>query len=222
MLIYRATISRRGNVLWREKTSWDAFNKIGAIVPDIGFDDPDSLAPTSKAREGIVISLRSDRPEPDLDLLDWLKDFADEHSLTITAVSQVAEDDARTHFLAEHLGASEILWSSRTSNEQEHILRALYDGTSMVWSDRLHVLVLGALHGAVPIEIVPAPNGKIPKHFDAVGITGVSFDANEIKDREHLSEILTSRVATREDVELSIDNARLALVDSRILLLSEG
>ena len=220
-LIYRGTLSKRGIVLWREKPSWDAFNRIGAIVPDIGFDDPDSLTPSSRTRAGLVISLRSDRPEPDLNLLDWLRDFASEHNLTITAVSQVAEDDSRTLFLAERLGASKILWSSRTSNEQESVLRTLYDGTTLIWSDRLHVLVLGALHGAVPIEIVPAPNGKIPKHFDAVGITGVSFDAAEVEDREHLTEILESQLAKRERVEASIAIARTALANSRTRLPRE-
>lgn len=219
MLIYRGTLSKRGVVLWREKPSWEAFNRIGAIVPDIGFDDPDSLTPSLKARDGIVISLRSDRPEPDSNLLDWLRDFAGEHDLSITAVSQVAEDDSRTQFLAEHLGARTILWSSRTSNEQESVVRALYEGTTLVWSDRLHVLVLGALHGAVPVEIVPAPNGKIPKHFDAVGISGVSFDATGVKDREQLFAILKAQLTKRESVESSIATARVALADSRSRLL---
>lgn len=220
MFLYRATVSRSGTVLWREEPSWQTFNKIGAVVPDIGFDDPDSVPPSPKARDGIVISLRSDRPEPDVTLLDWLRDFAAEHSLTITAVSQVAEDDSRTQFLAERLGASKILWANRTSNEQEAILRTLYAETTLVWSDRLHVLVLGALHGAVPIEIVPAPNGKIPKHFDAVGIRGVSYDAVEVEDRESLSAILKAQLAKREGVDSSIAKARLALTDSRTSLLS--
>jgi len=214
-LIYAATLLKPKAALWREKVSWGSFRKVGHVVPDIGFDDPDSLDTKLQPRTHLVISLRVDRPAPDPQVIAWLREFAFEAGLEITAVSQVAEDDPRTRELAETLASEVLLWGDSTSNDQEASLRDLYGKTAMVWSDRLHVLVLGALHGAVPIEIVGAPNGKVAKHFDAAGIANVSFSSKEFPNREVLKMLLSEQLERSGSIASSVADARLSLSSAR-------
>jgi hypothetical protein len=220
--LYSGTLSKRGTTLWRERLSWNLFDSRGVVVPDIGFDDPDSLVVTAAVRDTLVISLRSDRDAPAAEMLAWLKKFAVDRGLKTIAVSQVAEDDIRTRAVATELGSEILCWDDRTSNEQEAILRDVYTRTALVWSDRLHVLVLGALHGAVPVEIVSFSNGKIAKHFDAIGVRNVAFDASTIRSEQELAEILEMQLGRRGDIALRVEAARLELIRTRDTLLTRA
>ena len=49
--------------------------------------------------------------------------------------------------------------------------------TAITVSDRLHVLILASLGGAVPGRLPPSPASKVREHFAAVGYKGVSMDS---------------------------------------------
>lgn len=221
-MLYRSAFHRRGRILWREQPSWTFFNGRGEVVPDIAFDDPESVGATSYPRDILVVSTRSDRPSLDERHLGWVKAFAGQRNLTIVTVSQVAEDDSRTVELAESLEARPMLWGSRTSNEQEALVRDLYARSVVVISDRLHVLVLAALHGASPTEIVPAPNGKAAKHFDAVGLPRVSHDANAIASDHQMEEVLISALERASEVQDAVADARKRIDSARRAVITES
>lgn len=219
--LYSLTIGRSSDIFWREEQSWISFRNVGTVVPDIGFDDPDSVTRTSGNRRFLAISLRSDRPELDLNMAGWLRQSAASLGLEIVAVSQVAEDDTRTDQLRKQLDCAVLLWGDQSSNSQERALRSIYDETALIWSDRLHVLVLGAMHGAVPLEIVVSPNGKIKKHFEAIGIDRISFDANGIATAVQLHDLLTSHINRSESVKIKVEAARRSLAAARASVRSE-
>lgn len=221
-MLYRSTLGRRSSVLWREKPSWTFFREKGHVVPDIAFDDPDSAATTSQPRDLMVVSTRSDRPSLDDRHLLWIKAFAADHGLSLVTVSQVAEDDSRTVELARVLEARTVLWGLNSSNEQEALVRDLYSRSVLVISDRLHVLVLAALHGASPTEIVPAPNGKAAKHFDAVGLPGISHDALRIASVDEMHALLTQVVERAAEVGDAVAAARIRIDGARQAVVSES
>ena len=220
--LYRSTLGRRGSVLWREKPSWIFFREKGDVVPDIAFDDPDSVTTTSHPRDLMIVSTRSDRPSLDDRHLQWIKDFAADRGLSLVTVSQVAEDDSRTVELARALDARPVLWGYNSSNEQEALVRDLYARSVLVLSDRLHVLVLAALHGASPTEIVPSPNGKAAKHFDAVGLPGISHDATPITSAEDLHELLAQVIERDPEVRDAVAAARIRIDVARQAVVSES
>ncbi|WP_374945572.1 polysaccharide pyruvyl transferase family protein [Agreia sp.] len=221
-LLYRSAFGRRSAVLWREEPSWTYFRQKGDVVPDIAFDDPDSVATTSFPRDLVVVSTRSDRPPLDDRHLEWIKNFADDHALSLVTVSQVAEDDPRTAELARALDANPVLWGFNSSNEQEALVRNLYSRSVLVISDRLHVLVLAALHGASPTEVVPSPNGKAAKHFDVVGLPGISHDATLIASAQGMHELLTSVVERAADVRAAVASARVRIDAARQAVVTES
>jgi hypothetical protein len=67
----------------------------------------------------------------------------------------------------------------------------------------MHVLVLAALSGAVPVELVPTPTGKISAAFATIGIHGIALDASEATAeamQQFLREQVTRAAEVREQV----------------------
>ena len=75
--------------------------------------------------------------------------------MRIRTVVQVREDEARARELAVALGGEYEMWGDTDAVEQEARLRQRYSGARLVVSDRMHVLVLAAIDGAAPAELVP-------------------------------------------------------------------
>jgi beta-1,4-mannosyltransferase len=87
----------------------------------------------------------------------------------IVVVTQVARDVERCQELAERWGARHVAWVSDDHLQQELAVRAVYRRALAVISDRLHVLILGATEGAVPLGWCEHATTKIDRHFDVVG-----------------------------------------------------
>lgn len=172
--------------LWRDRPSLERM-RCGKLVPDTAFAEPEGPH-SDQARNLLVLSLRAARDKPDSAWFDAIRRFARDRDLQVLAVSQVDEDESRTADLAEELedvGARFVPWGDDGDLAREQRVRALYARSAVVVSDRLHVLLLAAKAGAVPLEIVPRPAPKVATHFATAGIDDISLacaglDAHEI------------------------------------------
>lgn len=162
--------------LWRDADS-AALAGGGRVVPDIGFAAGIRPGRADGERDELIVSLRSARPRPDATWVEAVRQTAAAHDLRIRAVVQVREDEARARELAEALGGEFEPWGNRDPLAHEELLRERYDAARLVISNRMHVLVLAALGGAVPVELVPSPTRKITDAFATIGLDGITFDA---------------------------------------------
>lgn len=214
---YRQSARLSDEVLWRDEASL-ARMRVGTLVPDTAFSEPRIPGAEPGDRNFMILSLRGKRPIPSEEWFEALRRFSTSSGLPIKIVSQVDEDEKRSDELAARLGndvAEYLPWGSRSDAEQEAYVRELYRTADLVVSDRLHVLILSSVAGAIPAEVVPAPKPKVKDHFAVAGYPDVSFDsaatsAEEIIDflsrqltrREELDGVLTSAFS-RLDVEVT-------------------
>lgn len=162
--------------LWRDAAS-AALAGGGRVVPDIGFGAGVRPGLPACERDELIVSLRGARALPDDAWFAAVRDAAASAGLRIRTVVQVREDETRARELADALGGVFEPWGDTDPVVQEDALRARYDRARLVVSDRMHVLVLAALSGAVPAELVPHPTGKITAAFESIGLTDITFDA---------------------------------------------
>lgn len=163
--------------LWRDDATL-ATARCGRLAPDIGFSAGTRPGLLWSERSELVVSLRGARPLPDADWVAAVRETADRAGLKIRTVVQVREDEERSRELAHLLGGEFEPWGETDPVAQEERLRERYDAAQSVISDRMHVLVLAALSGAIPVELVPGPTQKISKAFAAIGVHGVSLDSS--------------------------------------------
>lgn len=183
-------------VLWRDSASAKAFG-IGAVMPDWGFE----AAPGGDITEGrdlLLVSYRSDRETLSDTTVTALRSYAAENGLSIVAITQVGRDEPRTTELAERLGGTTLPWAEGVTHAaQEAELRALFRRAALVVSDRLHVLIVGATEGAIPVNLVEVPDIKVVRHFDAIGYENLSIVAAGMPEAEIIEGLRTQ--STRSD-----------------------
>lgn len=176
LAIHRAAARLSQVALWRDGLTI-ARARWGALAPDIGFSAGVRVGRAWDERTEMLVSLRGARPLPDAAWIRAVRDAAQAAGLTIRTVVQVREDEERARELAKLLGSTFDAWGETDSVAQEERLRDRYDGAQLVISDRMHVLVLAALSGAIPVEFVPRPTAKITEAFAVIGLQGVSVDS---------------------------------------------
>lgn len=198
-------LARLADVLvWRDRGS-DELLMPAQVMPDWAFGLPPGglLAeiPVPETRDQVVVSLRSDRPMPSHDWLCAVARLARRLDASIVVAAQVRRDDARARQVADLLDATCVGWLSDDHGEQERRLRHVYRRAHAVVSDRLHVLILAATEGAVPLGWCEQATDKIDRHFEAVGAGWVGGGRHDPKarldalDRAGLS-TLASRTTT--------------------------
>ncbi|MBF4463513.1 MULTISPECIES: polysaccharide pyruvyl transferase family protein [unclassified Rathayibacter] len=207
---FRRLYSLSSLVAWRDIESAAAF-RIGEVMPDWGF------APASTAegmpRKTLVLSYRGDRDILSSATLDGVRHFAEKKELSIVVVTQVGRDETRTRELAEALGGVAAGWPEGITHAvQEERLREIYRGAAAVFSDRLHVLIVAATEGAVPVNVVDEPDRKVARHFDAIGyrnitVLGSGRAAGEIAD------VLDAQLVRRGELLAALAAAGVALDD---------
>lgn len=177
MAIHRLAARLSQATLWRDASTM-TIARSGRLVPDIGFSAGalDGL-PWSERTE-LLVSLRGARPLPDAEWFRVVRESAERAGLTVRTVVQVREDEDRAREVARLLGGEFDAWGSTDPLVQERRLRERYEAAQLVISDRMHVLVLAALSGAIPVELVPGPTAKIADAFAAIGLDEISFDAS--------------------------------------------
>ncbi|WP_454167383.1 hypothetical protein [Microbacterium lacticum] len=163
--------------LWRDAAS-AAIAGGGRLAPDIGFNAGVRPGRAWDERDELVVSLRGARLHPGDAWVEAVRSLASSEGLHIRTVVQVREDEDRARELADALGGDVDPWGETDAVTQEARLRDRYDAARLVISDRMHVLVLGALSGAVPVEAVPRPTRKIAEAFDTIGLHDITVDTS--------------------------------------------
>lgn len=159
-------------VCWRDSTT-QTFMPSKARMPDWAF----ALGPThpeERPRNLLVVSLRGDRPAPSREWLDSVRTAAQRLDLDVATVTQVDEDHQRNATIAQYLGGHHYGWQSDSHPAQEAIVRSVYSRTAVALSDRLHVLIMAATEGAVPLAWLSLTTDKIPRHLDHLGFKWTS------------------------------------------------
>jgi O-antigen/teichoic acid export membrane protein len=185
----------------------------GAVrSPDIAFAR--EAIPTGEpgasgsSRDTLVISLRGARAFPTDAWLAGVRSFADSRGLRIVVSAQVRGDEARADELADALDGEAFGWGSVPDIAQERRLLNLYERSALVLSDRLHVLILASSRGAIPLELVVGPSGKVRAHFAWVGVHDVSVDATEMDAAEVAAAIESAAARSPYELTAALTGAR--------------
>lgn len=195
--------------LWRDGAS--AKLMAGTqVAPDIGFGAGIRDGRDWFERGELIVSLRGARPRPDDAWVRAVRALAEVEGLHIRTVVQVREDEQRSRELAEALGGEFEPWADTDAVVQERVLRERYDGARLVISDRMHVLVLAALSGAVPAELVPHPTRKITEAFATIGLNDVTRDAAS-SDAGAMQQFLAHQLERRDEVRRLVVDAERRL-----------
>ncbi|MGF6822453.1 hypothetical protein M2317_001357 [Microbacterium sp. ZKA21] len=202
--------------LWRDAATL-ATARTGRLAPDIGFSAGIRPGLDWNERTDLIVSLRGARPLPDERWIRAVRDSAERAGLGIRTIVQVREDEDRARELAELLGGVFEEWGDTDPLVQEERLRERYDAAQLVISDRMHVLVLAALSGAVALELVPQPTAKIREAFAAIGLDRVSVDAST-SDPEHLREALRPTPERAAEVVERVRGAEASLAGIRQMI----
>jgi hypothetical protein len=181
LVLHRQSARLAQVCLWRDQWSQDQIG-VGVLVPDTAFGA--DLRVGESVRRVLAVSMRGKREQPSAAWFAALRDFATQHDLEIVTFAQVETDQQRAVELAEGLGGCARPWVAGSVGEQS--LRDFYDSAAIVVSDRLHVLIISALSGAIPVEVAPTPSGKVTSHFATIGLEGVSFDSSSATRHEIL------------------------------------
>lgn len=197
--------------LWRDAAS-AALVGGTRVVPDIGFGAGIRPGTPWQERRDLVVSLRGTRPHPGAQWCEAVRAFADAEGLRIHTVVQVREDEDRARDLADALGGTFEPWGDTDPVAQEQRLRERYDDARLVISDRMHVLVLAALSGAAPLELVPAPTRKITAAFATIGLEETTADAATMT-ADRMQERMRQQVDRVDEITARIAAASADLAD---------
>lgn len=219
-LIMRIALSPYDLVAWRDPGSKEMLGRRDEVLmPDWafkegGFDGDDG----QKRRDVLVVSLRGDRPRPSQKWLNAIKQFADSHRLRIVAITQVRRDLERSAWLASSLGGELFPWQENDFDQLEVDLRTLYQNAAVTISDRLHVLILAATEGSIPVCLPEFSEGKIERHFASIGYSNVSESVTDL-DEGQIVERLGFQISRREELTRCILEGRagVAAVANRIM-----
>lgn len=197
--------------LWRDAASAGLVPS-DVVVPDIGFAVSARADQATGKRDELVVSMRGARPAPGTEWLQAVRATADAEGLRIRTVVQVREDEERASELAQALGGEFEPWGRTGPVTQEANLRERYARARLVISDRMHVLVLAAIDGAVPAELAPNPTGKIAAAFATVGIHDITLDALQA-GASQMQEFLHAQLDRSQFIGEQVSAARQQLAE---------
>ncbi|WP_347302930.1 polysaccharide pyruvyl transferase family protein [Croceibacterium sp. TMG7-5b_MA50] len=168
----RAAFSDYLLIGWRDVRSHKELG-VGQVMPDWAFAE-EATNESEGDRNLLIVSMRGDRPSPSARWFNLLGEFAQRHGLQVQVVTQVGRDETRSGEIAARLGVAPMPWMTGDYAAQERALRTLYQRARLVVSDRMHVLIVAANEGAVPLCLTDWPEEKIERHFQAIGFEDVS------------------------------------------------
>ena len=130
------------------------------LVPDLAFRRAEAVS-ADTAPDTLVVSVRGDRELP-----GWfsaaIQSIATEAALRIVVVTQVKSDESANAQLARQLGADHIGWNPGvTHREQENLLVTTYARGAVCVTDRLHVAILAAREGVLPVVYQSSGDTKL-------------------------------------------------------------
>lgn len=160
-------------VSWRDDASAVGAG-FGSVHPDwafkLGSFGTNSIH-SSTGKAFCAVSLRYNSPPPDAQWISTVRKFASVNELEVVAVPQVARDLGRAIEVSRQLGGSVVDWKGDDHSAHEAKVRSVYSKSSVVVSDRLHALIVGATEGAYPLALVtsPATQFKIKRTLATAG-----------------------------------------------------
>lgn len=181
--------------LWRDQWSID-LARHGTLVPDTGFGADVRPGVDTGRRNLLLVSMRGARQMPPNQWCDGIRQWAKTRGFEIVTITQVKPDSARSAALALSLDGTNVEWMG-SGPLGESKLREMYDQAALVISDRLHVLIISSLSGALPAEIAAAPTTKIASHFATIGDRNASLSCQDLSSDE-ISSWLDHRFEGRE------------------------
>lgn len=168
LMVHRLSCRMSHIVLWRDSRSLELV-RIGELAPDTAFGVQSVVGLPPGERKLLLISMRGRRVMPSREWFLGVRTVRDALGLEPVTISQVREDEERNRAIAEELGCRHVGWSEAGDQAQEAMLRGAYEECRLVVTDRLHVAILAALHGATPLEYVPEPTSKLTDAFASIG-----------------------------------------------------
>lgn len=195
----------------RDKVSVDLLGGRGIHAPDLAFLNHVS-APNVK-RSIVGVSLRHDR-SVSFEAIEGLVREIRSKSLEPIFVTQVREDGVKNRDLARRFGSKFLPWEDGVCHsEQEALVSNLYDECSAVISDRLHVLLLGARRGAIPVIVDSPAESKLHATLDGY----LSPQSVELWCPDgNLSIDVSESERDRIDAGMRMASAQLADIQSKI------
>jgi hypothetical protein len=201
------SLIRHTECVWRDEKSREIFS-CGTVIPDLAFAEYND---GGEAGDVLAVSMRGDRKYPSRKWFDLVRHIASVHKLRPVTLTQVRRDSRRNAEIASELGCDHIDWSSDMSHVlQERRLNAVYREASVVLSDRLHVLIAGANHHAVPTSPQSEYNEKVNKHFSVIGLKDVAFNLCNLSTAEAKNRV-DDLPDTRDKVLACLKEAKLKL-----------
>jgi len=198
---------RHTECVWRDEKSREIFS-CGTVIPDLAFKE---FNDSGKRGDVLAVSMRGDRKYPSQKWFSLVRHIARIHELRPVTLTQVRRDSHRNAEIASELGCDHVDWSSNVSHVvQEKRLNAVYCEASVVLSDRLHVLIAGANHHAVPISPQSEYNEKVNKHFRVIGLKDVAFNLRNLSMAEAKCKV-DNLPHTRNKVLTCLKEAKLKL-----------
>jgi hypothetical protein len=118
----------------------------------------------------LSVSLRYDRSVDLPAFAASIQRLAAELDLKPLVVTQVTFDVARNAHLAALLESDHVGAEGNTSERLESVSRA-YRESALVLSDRLHALIFGLTHGAIPWHLETGSGAKLRASLDEIGVS---------------------------------------------------
>lgn len=162
-----------GLVSWRDAVSAASAGGRGVVSPDwsLILGSPVEDWRRSEDRPLLALSFRGDRPALPPEAVDEIRRSCERFGLEPVVVTQVSRDGEQNDALATALGARHLRPGSDRFEHGpwEQVVREAYQRSRFAYSDRLHVLLLAATEGAIPVG--PSADPKIHRTFEAAGVT---------------------------------------------------
>ncbi|GAA4752133.1 hypothetical protein GCM10023199_34350 [Actinomycetospora chibensis] len=162
--------------------------------------------------------MRGDREYPPERWFQALSDVTKRYELEPIVVVQVERDGDRASMIADRLAGGVLAWDPiRTRHERN--LRQTYREADVVITDRLHVFVLAAVEGALPLCLTSYRQRKLESVLGAVklghhvadlgglevsGRAPEDFIADRIDEREHSLQIIAEAAIESRQAERAI------------------
>lgn len=183
------------------------------VCPDLAFAHTGAVTvPKSTA----VISLRSDRAV-NLTLLGAAIEACTAAGLTVRFVTQVQRDDAQHERLAAQFGVEAVLWGDKSHTEQFAAVHDAHARARIVLSNRLHALILGVQHEALPVALVEPSNDKLMSTLRPwINVTQMSTARDDVGTLEDLLQMPADLARERLRYEAGRTRSALEALEGRL------
>jgi hypothetical protein len=127
---------------------------------------------------------------------------------SVSFFCQVPEDEPFNKKLLELTGAGDSSWIASPTYES---LLTYYQDVGIVISNRLHILLVAALAGALPIALTTSTHKKIVSLYKRLGWDALVLDCNSENIESDLKSLLSRKDTLLDQVSQGLDRERETL-----------